>query len=60
MAHPRGERLQCEECGAEIVYVVACHCPAAEESTHADICCSKQMRSLGVDKSWAPPGQIAG
>jgi hypothetical protein len=46
--HPVGERLRCDECGAEIVFVQACPCPESERSTHPDICCGKQMRSLGV------------
>jgi hypothetical protein len=48
MAHPVGERLRCEECGAEIVFVKACPCPERDPSTHSDICCGKQMRRIGV------------
>lgn len=48
MAHPVGERLRCDDCGAEIMFVKACPCPESEEKTHSDICCGKQMRSLGV------------
>jgi hypothetical protein len=55
MSHPVGERLRCDECGAEIVYVVACECPEHEKKTHSDICCSKEMRSLGVSAGTEPP-----
>ncbi len=48
MSHPVGERLRCDECGAEIVFVKACPCPQTEPRSHADICCGKDMRSLGV------------
>lgn len=48
MSHPVGERLRCDECGAEIVFVKACPCPETEPRSHADICCGKDMRSLGV------------
>jgi hypothetical protein len=51
MAHPAGERLRCDECGAEIVYVVACECPEHEEKTHMDLCCGRPMRSLGVSET---------
>ncbi|MRG96839.1 hypothetical protein [Polyangium spumosum] len=49
MSHPAGERLRCDDCGAEIVYTKACNCPEREPKAHADICCGKEMRSLGVD-----------
>lgn len=42
MAHPVGERLHCDECGAEILFL--------KESPCAHVCCGKEMRSLGVDE----------
>ena len=58
--HPVGERLRCDECGAEIVFVQACPCPETEHSTHPDICCDKQMRSLGVGMPTEPTRPEAG
>jgi hypothetical protein len=49
MPHPAGERLRCEECGAELVYTKPCPCPAGEEKQHADTCCGKQMLTLGIE-----------
>lgn len=46
MAHNVGERLRCDECGAEIVFTQPCPCPEREPKTHADICCGKEMRRL--------------
>jgi hypothetical protein len=48
MAHPIGETLRCDDCGAEVVYIKACNCPKSEQKTHSDTCCGKEMRSLGV------------
>ena len=48
MPHPTGERLRCDQCGAEIVFVKPCPCPETEPKTHRDICCGEDMRSLGV------------
>lgn len=48
MAHPVGEKLHCDDCGAEIVYLAACDCPAEEQSKHTNMCCGKEMRRLGV------------
>ncbi|AUX37514.1 MULTISPECIES: hypothetical protein [Sorangium] len=48
MAHPVGEKLRCDDCGAEIVYLAACNCPSQEQSQHANVCCGKEMRSLGI------------
>lgn len=48
MAHPVGERLRCDDCGAEIAYLAACKCPAEEQSKHSNTCCGKEMRSLGI------------
>jgi hypothetical protein len=48
MPHPTGERLRCDECGAEIVYLKPCTCPEREPKAHSDLCCGKEMRSLGV------------
>lgn len=54
MSHPAGERLRCDECGAEILFVSECPCPEREPRAHSDLCCSKEMRSLGVSASPAP------
>jgi hypothetical protein len=57
MPHPEGERLVCDDCGAEIVFVKACPCPEREPKSHQDVCCGKEMRSLGVAPPAARPGQ---
>ncbi|MGE0713383.1 MAG: hypothetical protein AB7N76_35930 [Planctomycetota bacterium] len=44
MAHPKGERLRCEACGAEIVFVEACPCPERDPKQHYDICCGEPMK----------------
>lgn len=48
MAHPVGEKLRCDDCGAELVYLVACNCPPQEPGKHANLCCGKEMRRLGI------------
>jgi hypothetical protein len=48
MSHPVGERLRCDECGAELVFEKACPCPEREPKAHSDICCGKEMRVLGA------------
>jgi hypothetical protein len=60
MPHPAGERLHCDECGAEIVFVEACLCPEREPKTHLDICCGKEMRSLDVEAATEPARPEAG
>ncbi len=54
MPHPVGERLCCDSCGAEIVFTKPCPCPEREPKQHSDMCCGKEMRSLGVDKKFDP------
>ncbi len=54
MAHPTGERLRCDECGAEIVFVKACRCSEQEPKPHSHICCGKEMRSVGLGGSVHP------
>lgn len=49
MPHPVGDRLRCDECGAETLFVKACPCPEREPKAHSDICCGKEMRIIGVD-----------
>ena len=49
MPHPAGERLRCDECGAEITFTKPCPCPEREPKKHADVCCGKEMRR--VDES---------
>jgi hypothetical protein len=48
MPHPTGEMLRCDSCGAEIVYEKACMCPEREPKQHANLCCGKEMRVLGI------------
>lgn len=48
MPHPAGERLHCDSCGAEIVFTKGCTCAERDPRTHSDVCCGKEMRSLGV------------
>lgn len=63
MSHPVGERLICDECGAEIVFLKACPCGEREPKAHSDTCCGKEMRSLGVGATATaiePPQPAAG
>lgn len=55
MAHTVGERMHCDSCGAEIVYVEACTCPEDEPGVHSNVCCGEEMRSLGVVATTEPP-----
>lgn len=48
MPHPVGERLRCDECGAELVFTKPCLCPEREPAAHSNECCGKEMQSLGV------------
>jgi hypothetical protein len=50
MSHPVGEHLVCDSCGAEIVFVKPCPCKERKPKAHSDMCCNKEMRSLGVPK----------
>lgn len=59
MAHPIGERLRCDECGAEIVFAKACNCQEGEAESHSDVCCGKEMRNLGVGEVAKPAGAEA-
>ncbi|HET9450908.1 MAG TPA: hypothetical protein VFO83_08510 [Aggregicoccus sp.] len=54
MPHPAGERLRCDDCGAEIVFAKACPCPPGETKTHSDKCCGKEMRVLGAISAAEP------
>ena len=54
MPHPVGERLRCDDCGAELMFVSACPCPETEPKAHSDICCGKQMRRVAAGASVAP------
>lgn len=45
MSRSVGERYECEECGAVLVYEKPCPCPP-EEAGHAEICCKTQMKQL--------------
>ena len=44
MPRSAGERYECEECGAVLVYEKPCTCPP--EDGHSEICCKKQMKQL--------------
>ena len=59
MAHPVGERLRCEECGAEIQFVKACPCPE-DAKAHVDRCCGKEMRSVGFEAQETAGSQQGG
>lgn len=48
MGREVGARYRCDGCGAEIVYAKACPCPPDEPTKHAEICCGKEMRAVGV------------
>jgi hypothetical protein len=54
MSHPAGEMLRCDECGAEIVFTKPCPCPEHEPKAHFDVCCGKEMRSLGMEREIEP------
>lgn len=41
MARSIGDRYECTECGAALVYEKACPCPP--EMEHREVCCGKQM-----------------
>lgn len=56
MPHPMGERLRCDDCGAEVLFVKACPCPALDPPVHSNLCCGKEMRSLGVESAPMPSG----
>lgn len=45
MSRSVGERYECEECGAVLVYEEPCPCPP-KEGCHAEICCKTQMKQL--------------
>ncbi len=47
MAHPEKERLECESCGAEILFLKACKCSDEEQKKHSHVCCSQEMRVIG-------------
>jgi hypothetical protein len=48
MPRSAGERYECEECGAVLVYEEPCPCPP--EIEHAEICCGKQMNQVTQEK----------
>ena len=56
MAHPIGEKLRCDDCGAEIEYRAACNCPPSEHEKHSHVCCGQEMRILGVESDSGKPG----
>lgn len=45
MSRSAGERYQCGECGATIVYEKACPC-CKSATDHAETCCGKQMSKV--------------
>ena len=44
MPRRTGERYECEECGAALVYEKPCPCPPGTE--HSEICCGRQMTQV--------------
>jgi hypothetical protein len=44
MSRGAGERYECEECGAVLVYEKQCPCHADGE--HSETCCNKQMKPV--------------
>lgn len=57
MPHPAGERLRCDDCGAEILFVKACPCPE-KPGAHSDICCGKEMRRFDVGASAGAKSEV--
>jgi hypothetical protein len=49
MPRREGQRLVCEKCKAELVYVKACPCP--ENMPHSEVCCGQQMKTISDDAS---------
>jgi hypothetical protein len=44
MSRSTGERFECEECGATLVYEKPCPCPPGKN--HSEICCGEQMKQV--------------
>ena len=44
-----GERYECGECGAVLVYEKPCPCPP--DMPHAEICCDRQMKQIAGEKT---------
>lgn len=44
MSRGAGERFECEECGAVLIYEKSC--PCTSENEHSEMCCNKQMKQL--------------
>lgn len=57
MAYETGERLRCNDCGAEIMFVKPCLCPPQDSKSHANVCCGEEMERLGADRSQASEEQ---
>lgn len=55
MPYATGERFACDECGAEIVFTKPCNCPEKTPKAHSNLCCEKEMRSLGAEKAVEQP-----
>lgn len=47
MSRTVGERYECNECGAVLVYEKPC--PCTPEKEHAEICCEKQMTHVAQE-----------
>lgn len=61
MPYAVGQRLRCDQCGAEIVFTRPCPCPDTDTMHHQDICCGKNMRLLGPEEvDDEPPPKGAG
>jgi hypothetical protein len=55
MPHMVGERLKCDDCGAEIVFIAPCPCPEKETKSHHDICCGQPMRRIEPELTLQAP-----
>lgn len=44
MSRSAGQRFECMECGAVLVYEKAC--PCTNETEHQEVCCEKPMTSV--------------
>ncbi len=53
MARREGQRLVCERCKAEILYLKACHCPT--EVIHVEICCGQPMTTVDAGPAIPEP-----
>jgi hypothetical protein len=48
MPRQKGDRYECEKCGAVLVYEKECPCPPG--MPHVEICCGQQMKKVESGK----------